>query len=44
MEEYTETLVTEIQPGFRERLHGIHHIFSTNGVTVVDSARWEFVW
>ena len=43
-QEYQEQMVAEIQPGFRERLEGTHHIASRNGVTVVDSARREFVW
>lgn len=42
--EYQERPVDEIQPGFRDRLLGTHHISSRNGVTVVDSARREFVW
>jgi hypothetical protein len=42
--EYQERPVAEIQPGFRERLQGTHHIASRNGVTALDSARREFVW
>jgi hypothetical protein len=43
-EDYQERLVTEIKPGFRPGLQGIHHISSTGEVTVVDSAKREFVW
>jgi hypothetical protein len=42
--EYEERLVSEIRPTFRKRLLGTHHISSTDGVTVVDSVRREFVW
>jgi hypothetical protein len=42
--EYQERLVSEIPPAFRDGLLGTHHISSRNGVTVVDSARREFVW
>jgi hypothetical protein len=43
-EHYREHLIAVIQPGFRERLLGTHHVSSTDGVTVVDSVRREFVW
>ena len=43
-EVYRERLVGEIEPGFRPRLQGTHHISSVGNVTVVDSARREFVW
>jgi hypothetical protein len=43
-EHYREHLIAVIQPGFRERLLGTHHLSSTEGVTVVDSVRREFVW
>lgn len=43
-EHYREDLIAVIQPGFRERLRGTHHVSSTDGVTVVDSVRREFVW
>jgi hypothetical protein len=43
-EHYREQLVGAIQPGFRERLLGTHHLSSTDGVTAVDSVRREFVW
>lgn len=43
-EVYRERLVAGVEPGFRPGLQGAHHVSSVNGVTVVDSARREFVW
>lgn len=43
-EEYRERPVADLQPAFRSRLLGTHHVSSTGRVTVVDSHRREFVW
>jgi hypothetical protein len=42
-ERYEERLVAEIQPRFRERLLGTHHISSAGAVTVVDGYQREVV-